>query len=40
MVDWDRRQRTLAVTLVAVAALATVAQVACEGAPINFQLFQ
>ena len=39
MVDWDRRQRKFAVAIFALAAFATVIQVACEGAPVNFQLF-
>jgi DUF1680 family protein len=39
MADWDRRQRKYAVAIFALAALATLIQVACEGAPLNFQLF-
>jgi hypothetical protein len=39
MVDWDRRQRRFALAVIGLAALAAAVQVACEGAPINFQLF-
>jgi DUF1680 family protein len=35
----EQRKLRIALTLVAVASVATAAQVACEGAPINFQLF-
>jgi uncharacterized protein len=39
MVDWDRRQRKFALAVIGLAAFATIIQVACEGAPINFSLF-